>query len=83
MKILLLNHSRPNPLSHDCHIHEDESLLNSLRETCARGTQTSNVPPVPSCEAALAFSADSLEPACLSNKQWKKVGVEVSYCRHV
>ena len=26
----------------------------------------------------MAFSADSLEPACLSNKQWKKVGVEVS-----
>ena len=39
MKILLLNHSRPNPLSHDCHIHEDESLLNSLRESCARDTQ--------------------------------------------
>ena len=27
----------------------------------------------------LAFSADSLEPPCLSNKQLKKVGVEVSY----
>ena len=67
-KILLLNHRRPNPLSHDCHIHEDESPLNSLRETCVR-----------SSEAVLAFSADSLEPACLSNKQWKKVGVEVSY----
>ena len=38
---------------------------------------TSSFPPVPSCEAVLAFSADSLEPACLSNKQWKKVGVEV------
>ena len=36
---LMLNHSRPNPLSHDCHIHEDESLLNSLRETCARDSQ--------------------------------------------
>ena len=34
---------------------------------------------VPSSEAALAFSADSLERACLSNKQWKRVGVEMSY----
>ena len=40
---------------------------------------TSSVSPVPSNEAALAFSADSLEPACLSNKLRKKVGVEVSY----
>ena len=40
---------------------------------------TSSVTPVPSSEVALAFSARSLEPACLSNKQWKKVGVEVSY----
>ena len=39
MKILLLNNSRPNPPSHDCHIHEDESLLNSLRETCTRDNQ--------------------------------------------
>ena len=39
----------------------------------------SSVPSFPSREAALAFSASSLEPACLSNKQWKKVGVEVSY----
>ena len=38
-KIFLMNHSRANPLSHDCHIHEDESLLNSLRETCARDSQ--------------------------------------------
>ena len=30
-------------------------------------------------EAALAFSADSLEPACLSNEQWIKIVVEVSY----
>ena len=40
---------------------------------------TSSFHPVPSSEAALAFSPDSLEPACLSNKQWKKVVVEVSY----
>ena len=40
---------------------------------------TSSVPRVPSSEAALAFSASSLEPACLSNKQWKNIGVEVSY----
>ena len=79
MKILLLNHRRPNPLNHGSHIHEDESLLNSLRETCARDSQRRVFHPVPSSEAALAFSADSLEPACLSNKQWKKVGVEVSY----
>ena len=39
---------------------------------------TSSFHPVPSGEAALALSADSLEPACLSNEQWKKVGVEVS-----
>ena len=77
-KILLLNHSRPNPLSHDCHIHEDE-ILNSLRETCARDSQRRVFTLVPSSEAALAFSADGLEPACLSNKQWKEVGVEVSY----
>ena len=32
-----------------------------------------------SLKAALAFSASSLEPACVSNEQWKKVGVEVSY----
>ena len=43
------------------------------------GQSTSSVPPVPSSEAALAFSASSLEPACLSNKQWKNIGVEVSY----
>ena len=40
---------------------------------------TSSVPLVPSSEAALAFSASCLEPSCLSNKQWKKVGVEVRY----
>ena len=40
---------------------------------------TSSFHPVPSSEAALAFSADSLEPACLSSRQWKKVGVEVRY----
>ena len=32
----------------------------------------------PSSEAALALSASSLEPACVSNKQWEKFGVEVS-----
>ena len=73
-KILLLNHSRPNPLSHDCHIHEDESLLYSLRETCARDSERRCFLLFP-----LVKLADSLEPACLSNKQWKKVGVEVSY----
>ena len=58
MKILLLNH---NPLSHDCHIHEVRARQS-----------TSSFHLVPSSEAALAFSADSLEPACLSNKQLKK-----------
>ena len=40
---------------------------------------TSSGPPVPSSEASLAFSADGLERGCWSNKQWKKVGVEVSF----
>ena len=40
---------------------------------------TSSFPLVLSSEGALAFSADNLEPACLSKKQWKKVGVEVRY----
>ena len=35
----LVESQSPHPLSHDCHIHEDESLLNSLRETCARDSQ--------------------------------------------
>ena len=36
--------------------------------------------PVPSpVKLRWQFSADSLETACLSNKHWKKVGVEVSY----
>ena len=43
----------------------------SERNVCARQS-TSSFHPVPSSEAALAFSVDSLEPACLSNKQWKK-----------
>ena len=30
-------------------------------------------------DAALAFSASSLEPAYVSDKQWRKVGVEVSF----
>ena len=39
-KIRLLNHScsRPNLLRHS-YLHEDESPLNSLRETCARDSQ--------------------------------------------
>ena len=41
MKIRLLDHScsRTNPLSHGHNIHEDESPLNSSRETCARDSQ--------------------------------------------
>ena len=38
-KILLLNHSRNDPPSHDCHIHEDDPLLISSRETRARDSQ--------------------------------------------
>ena len=34
---------------------------------------------VPSSDTALAFSASSLEPDYVSNKQWTKIGVEVSY----
>ena len=40
---------------------------------------TSSFHLVPPSEAVLPFSEDGLEPACLSNKQWKKVGVKVSY----
>ena len=32
-----------------------------------------------SSETALAFSVSSFEPAGLSTKQWKKVGVELGY----
>ena len=39
----------------------------------------SSVAPVRSNDAALAFSASSLEPAYVSKKQWRKVRVEVSY----
>ena len=79
MKILLLNHSRPNPLSHDLP-HPRRRITSQQFERNVRARQsTSSFHPVPSSEAALALSADSLEPACLSNKQWEKVGVEVSY----
>ena len=40
---------------------------------------SSSVPPVPSSKAALAFSARSVEPSCVSKKQRRNVGVEVSY----
>ena len=42
-------------------------------------TSTSSVLPISSSKGALAFSASSLEPACLSTKRWKNVGVELSY----
>ena len=58
------------PLNHGYHIHNNESPLNSSRETC--------VPPVPSSEAALAFCASSLEPAC-SPKTTGKVCVDLSF----
>ena len=60
--------------------HPRRRITSQQFERNVRARQsTSSFHPVPSSEAALAFSADSLEPACLSNKQWKKVGVEVSY----
>ena len=60
--------------------HPRRRITSQQFERNVRARQsTSSFQPVPSSEAALAFSADSLEPACLSHKQWKKVGVEVSY----
>ena len=50
-KILMLNHSRPNLLSHDCHIHEDESLLKQFERNVRARQSTSSVPPVLSSEA--------------------------------
>ena len=78
-KILLLNHSRPNPLSHDCHIHEDESLLNSVRETCARDRQRRVFPLFPLVKLlwhSVRIAWNLL--VCRINK-WKKVGIEVSF----
>ena len=79
MKILLLKHSRSNPLSHDCHIHENRITTQQFERNVRARQSTSSFSPSPSGEAALAFSASSLEPACVSKKQWEKVGVEVSY----
>ena len=60
--------------------HPRRRITSQQFERNVRARQsTSSFHPVPSSEAALAFSADSLELACLSDKQWKKVGVEVSY----
>ena len=60
--------------------HPRRRITSQQFERNVRARQsTSSFHPVPSIEAVWAFSADSLEPACLLNKQWKKVGVEVSY----
>ena len=60
--------------------HPRRRITSQQFERDVRARQsTSSLHLIPSSEAALAFSADSLAPACLSNKQWKKVGVEVSY----
>ena len=60
--------------------HPRRRITSQQLERNVRAIQsTSSFHPLPSSEALLAFSADSLEPACLSNKQWKKNGVEVSY----
>ena len=77
-KILMLNHSRTNPLSHDYHIHEDESLLNSLRETCARDSQRRVFilfPLVKLLWHSVRIAWNLL--VCRINNR-KKVGVEVS-----
>ena len=71
-KILLLNQSRPHP-PEPRFPHPRRRITTQQFERNVRARQsTSSVPPVPSSEAALAFCADSLEPACLSNKQLKK-----------
>ena len=50
--------------------HPRRRITSQQFERNVRARQsTSSFHPVPSSEAALAFSADSLEPACLSNKQ--------------
>ena len=81
MKIRLLNHScsRPNPLSHSYNIHEDESPLNSSRETCPRDSQRRVFLlflPVKQLWHSVRVAWNFL---VLLNKQWKKVCVEVSY----
>ena len=49
--------------------HPRKRITTQQFERNVRARQsTSSFPPVPSGEAALAFSADSLEPACLSKK---------------
>ena len=60
--------------------HPRRRITSQQFERNVRARQSlSSVLPVPSSEAALAYSASSLAPACLSNKQWKKFGFEVSY----
>ena len=51
----------------------------SIRERRAPKQSTSRVPPVPSNEAALAFNASSLEPACFVQQTMGKIGAEMSY----
>ena len=72
-KIRLLNHScsRPNLLSHSYYLHEDKSPLNSSRETCAQDSQLRVFLLFP--EAALAFSASGLKPACVSKNNRKRL----------
>ena len=71
VKILMLNHSRPNPLSHDCHIHEDESLLRDSQHRVFI-----LFPPVKLlwCSVRIAWN---LLVCRINNGQ--KVGVEVRY----
>ena len=61
--------------------HPRRRITSQQFERNVRARQsTSSLHPVPSSEAALAFSADSLEPACSRRiDNGKKVGVEVSY----
>ena len=78
-KSLLSNHSRPNPLSHDCHIHEDESLLHSLRETCARDSQHQVFILFPRVKLLWHSARIAWNLLVCRINTWKKVGVEESY----
>ena len=67
--------------------HAQRRITSQQFERNVRARQsTSSSYPVHSSEPALAFSADSLEPACLSSKQWKKGWCRSELpcdCRHV
>ena len=66
------------PVPHQQRRTTTQHFKRNVRNVRARQS-CSSAPPVPSSEGALAFRACSLEPACVSKKQCKIVGVEVSY----